>query len=209
MKKNIIVMLAMITMLIKQAPCQVQEAQQLLLNVEKLSQLKKILNNMYTGYKVITKGYNTIKDISKGNFDLHEVFLDGLMEVSPVVKKYKRVADIIKVQLQLVREYKTVFNQIKVSKLFNSKEIAYLASVYSQLIDKSLGNLGELTLIVTAKQLRMSDDERLAAIDRIYADMMDKLSFIGDFNTSNHMLALQRAKETNDVKGVQQLYGIK
>ncbi|HUQ67577.1 MAG TPA: hypothetical protein VM101_15550, partial [Flavitalea sp.] len=50
---------------------QSDEAQQLLLNVEKLTQLKKILNDMYKGYKIVSKGYNTIKDISEGNFDLH------------------------------------------------------------------------------------------------------------------------------------------
>ena len=68
---------------------QEQEVQQLLLNLEKLSQFKKILQNMYDGWKVINKGYTTIKDISSGNFNLHKNFLDVLMEVSPAVKKYK------------------------------------------------------------------------------------------------------------------------
>ena len=34
----------------------------------------------------------------QGNFNLHKAFLDGLMMVSPAVKKYKRVADIITLQ---------------------------------------------------------------------------------------------------------------
>ena len=29
---------------------------------------------MYQGYKIVSKGYNTIKDISEGNFDLHKTF---------------------------------------------------------------------------------------------------------------------------------------
>ena len=52
------------------------EAQQLLLNVEKLAQLKKILSNMKKGYEIVSSGYNTIKDISKGNFNLHDEFLN-------------------------------------------------------------------------------------------------------------------------------------
>ena len=79
---------------------QSHEAQQLLLNWEKLTQFKKILQDMYDGYKIIHKGYTTIRDISSGNFNLHKGFLDALMEVSPVVKKYKRIADIISYQLQ-------------------------------------------------------------------------------------------------------------
>ena len=67
-----------------QVVAQSTEIQQLLLNVEKLAQLKKILGNMKKGYEIISTGYNTIKDISKGNFNLHEAFLDALMQVSPM-----------------------------------------------------------------------------------------------------------------------------
>lgn len=77
---------------------QSQETQQLLLNVEKLSQLKNILSDMKRGYSVITNGYNSVKNIAKGNFSLHEVFLDGLMLVNPEIKKYRRIADIINYQ---------------------------------------------------------------------------------------------------------------
>src|SRR6478735_6521127 len=109
---------------------QSQEAQQLILNLEKLSQLKKILNNMYEGYQVVSKGYNTIKDISQGNFNLHQFFLDQLMQVSPTVRKYKRVADIIGYQTMLVREYKAAFNRFKDCNLFNMDEINYMGGVY-------------------------------------------------------------------------------
>ncbi len=54
----------------------------------------------------------------------------------------------------------------------------------------------------------MSDDERLAAIDRIYADMQDKLVFLRYFNNNTTILALQRAKEQNDVVTMSQIYGI-
>jgi hypothetical protein len=80
------------------------ETQQLLLNVEKLAQLKKILSNMKKGYEIVSSGYNTIKDIFKGNFNLHDAFLNALLQVSPTVRKYKRVADIIPCQSEIVKE---------------------------------------------------------------------------------------------------------
>ena len=85
---------------------QTDEIAQLLLNVEKLAQFKQILSDMKKGYEILNGGYNTIKDLSQGNFSLHKTFLDALMEVSPTVKKYKRVADIINYQVILVKEYK-------------------------------------------------------------------------------------------------------
>ena len=71
------------------------------------------LKNMKDGYTIIFKGYTAVKDLSQGNFNLHKTFLDGLMEVSPAVKKYKRIADIFKYQLRITKEYKAAYNQFR------------------------------------------------------------------------------------------------
>lgn len=188
---------------------QAEEIQQLLLNIEKLAQFKKILNNMYTGYKVLYKGYTTIKDISEGNFDLHRNFLDGLLQVSPAVRKYKRVADIISFQLRIVKEYKAAFNQFKQDKHFTADEIDYLGKVYGNLFKVSLKSLDELAMVITAGKLRMSDDERLQAIDRIYNEVVDQFSFLQDLNNSTAILAVQREKEMMDIELSRKIYSIK
>ena len=179
---------------------QAQELMQLALNIEKLAQFKQILSDLKKGYEILSGGYETIKDISEGNFNLHKTFLDGLMKVSPSVKKYKRVADIIDYQLKLIKEYKTAFNQAKESSQFRIDEIDYLSRVYGNLFDHSLKNLDDLITIITPDILRMNDEERLTAIDKIYEDMRDKLVFLRSFNSSAKVLALQRAKESRDVK---------
>lgn len=184
------------------------EAQQLLLNVEKLAQLKKILSNMKKGYEIVSTGYNTIKDISQGNFNLHDAFLNALLQVSPTVRKYKRVADIISCQSQIVKEYRSAFNRFKSVNLFNSSEIRYMEDVYRNLFNKSLQNLDELGMVLTAGKLRMSDDERIAAIDRIYKDISDKLVFLRSFNNEGSVLAVQRGREMVDTKLSQKLNGL-
>jgi len=184
------------------------EAQQLLLNVEKLAQLKKILSNMKKGYEIVSTGYNTIKDISQGNFNLHDAFLNALLQVSPTVRKYKRVADIISCQSQIVKEYRSAFNRLKSTNLFNSSEITYMEDVYKNLFNKSLQNLDELGMVLTAGKLRMSDDERIAAIDKIYKDISDKLVFLRSFNNEGSVLAVQRGREMVDTKLSEQLNGL-
>ena len=188
---------------------QSQEAQQLLLNWEKLTQLKKILNDMYTGYKIVHKGYTTIRDISQGDFTLHKDFLDGLLEVSPAVKKYKRIADIISYQLRIVKGYKTAFDQFKLSKYFTIEEIEYLGKVYSNLLKESLKCLDELGMVITAGKLRMSDDERLQAIDRIYITIVGQFSFLQDFNNSTAVLSVQREKDQQDIDISRKLHDIR
>ena len=184
------------------------EAQQLMLNVQKLAQLKKILSNMKKGYEIVSNAYNTIKDISKGNFNLHDAFLNALLQVSPTVKKYKRVADIISCQSQIVKEYKSAFNRFKASNLFNISETNYMEEVYRNLFNKSLQDLNELTIVITAGKLRMSDDERIAAIDRIYNEISDKLVFLRSFNNEGNILAIQRGREMVDTKVSQKLNGL-
>lgn len=184
------------------------EVQQLLLNVEKLAQFKQILADLKKGYEIVAKGYTTIRDISEGNFSLHDAFLDALWQVSPAVKQYKRTADIIALQLRLVKEYKAAWQRTKNSSLFAPNELDHIEKVYSNLFQASLRNLEDLLLVITARQLRMSDDERLNAIDRIYQSMQDKIVFLRQFNTSNTVLGIQRMKEQQDVNQVKKFYDL-
>lgn len=184
------------------------EIQQLILNWQKLAQLKKILSNMYKGYEIVSKGYTAVKDISEGNFNLHEAFLDKLLQVSPVVKQYKRVADIIVCQQKILDGYASAFNNFKSSGNFTIEEINYLSGVYGNLFNKSLENLNELLMLITGGSLRMTDDERIAAIDRIYLDINDKLTFLNVFNNNTGLLSIQRQKEKNELSVSKKLYSI-
>lgn len=188
---------------------QSQEAQQLLLNVEKLAQMKQILKDMYKGYEIVSEGYSKVKEISKGNFDLHKVFLDKMLAVSPAVKQYKKVSDIIMYQGKILKEYKAAFLRFKTSNLFNDKEIEYMSKVYAHLNKESVENLDELLIVITAGKLRMTDEERIKAIDRIFADMEDKLLFLRNFNKGTGVLAVQRQKEKTEVDISRRLQGIR
>lgn len=188
---------------------QTQEASQLLLNYEKLKQLEQILENMYKGYKILSQGYDRIKAIAEGNYKLHQVFLDGLFAVNPAVRDYKRIPMIIEYQALLMKEYKRAYNRFRDDGNLTASELRYLESVYTYLVKQSLRNLDELAMIVTASKLRMTDDERLKAVDRIFLDMESKLSFLRYFNNSTQMLAMQRARENSDVSTIESLYELK
>ena len=199
--KKILILTILITLLMipVKSMGQSAEIQQLILNIEKLSQFKKILSDMKKGYELLSGGYKTVKDMTEGNFSLHKTFLDALMQVSPAVKNYKRVADIVEYQISIVKESRNGMNRFIKSGNFSGQEINYFEKVYGNLLNQSLRNLDELTMVITADKLRMSDDERLKAVDDIYEQMQDKLLFLRNFNTTSNVLALQRSKEKNDV----------
>ena len=208
MKIIVIVLYIAFSLMHLKVNAQSAEVQQLLLNVEKLEQFKKILSNMKKGYEIVSNGYNTIKDISKGDFNMHDAFLNALLQVSPTVKKYKRVVDIMTCQTQIIKEYKLASRRFNSSNLFNSSELNYMSNVYDNLVGKSIQNLNELAIVITAGKLRMSDDERIIAIDRVYNEVADKLVFLRSFNNENNVLAVQRGREMVDTKVSKKLNGL-
>jgi hypothetical protein len=54
----------------------------------------------------------------------------------------------------------------------------------------------------------MSDDERLQAIDRIFADIQEKVVILRSFNLKTGILNSQRQKEKADVAGTKQFYNL-
>ena len=195
----------MLTVMAIPAKAQTADLTQLILDIEKLTQLKGILTDMKTGYTIIDGGYNQVKSIADGNFNLHSTFLNGLLMVSPAVAKYGRIADIILEQGYIVTEYQRYYSQFRQGH-FNSGELAYMANVYTTLLQQSLQNLSQLADILMAGKLRMSDDERLRAIDHIYADTDDKLTFLRHFDQQAAILDLQRQKDLNAITTLQKLF---
>jgi len=199
-------LLLLLTVTASHSTAQSSDLTQLILDIEKLTQLKGILSDMKTGYTIIDGGYNEVKSIASGNFNLHSTFLNGLLMVSPAVTKYGHVADIILEQGYIVTEYQRYYSQFRQSGHFNSNELAYMANVYTTLLQQSLQNISQLADILAGGKLRMSDAERIRAIDGIYADTDDKLTFLRHFDQQTAVLDLQRQRDLNDLSTLQKLY---
>jgi len=184
-----------------------QLLEQLALDMQKLSQLKGILQDMYKGYAILDKGYSGIRDIVHGNFDLHKAFLDGLLAVSPSVRKYYKVAAILGKERNLVAEYQAASRRWASSGLFSPSELDHFRRLYATVSDRSGKCLDRLLMVITAGQLRMSDAERMQAIDRIDADVGGLLQGLRQFNDELSVQALQRAREQNNINSLKSIYG--
>lgn len=188
------------------ARAQSNELIQLILNVEKLEQLKNILGSMKDGYDVLSKGYKAVQDVSKGNFNLHKVFLDKLLDVSPLVRNYAKVIQIIGAQKNILSEYKGALNSIRQMNVFRGNDLEYLEGVYENLTDRTAKSLDELILVITAGQLRMNDAERMAFIDRIHLDVTDQLQFLRYFNNKAIILGKQKQQGVEEATRLQSLF---
>jgi hypothetical protein len=190
------------------ACAQAVQLEQLALDIQKLAALKGVLKDLQKGYQVLSQGYETIKGIAQGNFNLHQAFLDGLLLVSPAVRKDVRVAEIIRRQASIISESQAALKQFRQGGRFSPDELAYMGTVYGQLIQQSLNNAQDLLNLLTDGALRMSDDERLRAIEGLSNRTGDQLFFLRSFNNNASVLSLQRSRENNDVNAIRSLYDI-
>jgi hypothetical protein len=187
---------------------QTQEVTQLILNLEKLRQLRKTLQELKKGYDILFEGYTKIRDISRGNFKLHQAFLDGLLQVSPAVKNYGRIKDIVQMQLAIADECRAAPGRLAASGSLSAKELDYLAKVYGELSVGSLKNLDALLDVVSAKKLRASDDERLSMIDAIHKEVSEQLVFLRHLSSNNSVLAAQRKEQKASLQTTENIYDI-
>lgn len=179
----------------------------LILDMEKLAELKAILKGMYRGYEVLDQGYTNIRNIAHNSFDLHQAFLDALLAVTPEVRQYSPALDVLQTEQRLLAEYKAGSRKLQASGYFTPTEMQVINSVYGNILAAGSSDVEELKRVLTPGELRMSDAERMQAIDRIDKDIGKQLSWLRQFNQVGTIQVWQRAKEINDLSTLRQLYG--
>jgi hypothetical protein len=181
---------------------------QLELDKEKLSSMKNTLKEMYQGYTELKQGYTRIRDIAKSNFNLHAAFLDALLVISPAVQSDPRIPVIINSEYSIVAGYQTANTRWTAAGVFTGQELDYIINIYSAILQRCLQSVEELTMILTADQLRMSDAERMQAIGRIDADTQAQVAMMQELNNTLSIQTAQRLQEAGDINTLKALYDL-
>jgi hypothetical protein len=209
-KLFIIVTITMITTLTGNADAQSIEqlVEQLILDKEKLSSLKANLQQMDNGYTLLKNGYTNIRNIAKGTFSLHKAYLDALLLVTPAVRNDPRIATIINTEYSIVAGYHAANARWSGSGVFTPQELNYIIDLYSTLLQRCMQSIEELTMVLTADQLRMSDGQRMQAIGRIDADTRQQLAILQQLDNNLSIQTEQRLKEQGDINTLESMYAI-
>lgn len=177
--------------------------------LQQIAALQMYISYVKKGYSIAKKGLNTISDIKHGEFNLHKDYFNSLKTVNPKIKNYSKVADIIALQLNILKIYKDAVTRLKQSGAFTAGEIRYINGVFERLVDDCAKAIDELITITTSGQMEMKDDGRLKRIDTLYSDMKDKYTFVQDFSNGAKLLAASRISEQNDIQTIRALNDIK
>ena len=202
--KNIIV-LALMLLLVSSLKAQTwdelfnQKKTQRKYLVKQIAALEIYLGYLSKGYSIAKEGLGAIRDIKNGDFDLHKNYFNSLVSVNPSIKRYKKIAGIILLQINITKQAVKTLRECKKNNLLTANEIDYLHKVFNKLLDDCSTCLDELKNFVTSGQFSMKDDERIAAIDKLYNEMAERDVFITSFGKTAMNLCLQRANEQSAI----------
>lgn len=188
---------------------QFQELEQLKLNLEKLAQFKMMLSEMKRGYQTLQNGYNSVRDVSRGNFDLHKSYLDGLWQVNTAVKNSPALTQIFSNQSRLLQEYKTSYQRIVSCNLFSVKELADIKASYQVIIEQVASDFDVLDMVLAPGKLRMNDAERISVVEKVNAGVKANLELLRTITSDHARLMALRSQRKRDTDAMRRLNGLK
>ena len=168
-----------------------------------LQNAQKTLENTLSKLKL-----DEISEWTEKQKEQYREYYEELAKVKAIISYYQRIRDITQKQVQLVNEYQHAWQLIQQDDHFTSDEIEYMSEVYSGILEESLNNIDQITLIVQSFTTTMSDAKRLEIINNA-ADQVDaNYDDLMRFNQQNVLLSLSRAKTSIEVQTVKKLYGL-
>jgi hypothetical protein len=203
--KKIVLLLLFAGFLNGNSYAQAKQREELL---KQVAALKVYIEYAQKGYSIAQKGLRTIGDFKRGEFTLHADYFNSLKKINPKIKSYARVAEILSLQVKVLKNYSRTIRQVQQNDLFHGDEIAYIKRVLERLMENCDGTLAELIAIVTEGKLEMKDDERMKRIDVLYQNMLESYTFCEDFTNQTRMISLSRGKEVTNGKTSRALQGL-
>lgn len=175
--------------------------------IEQIAQLKIYLELTKKGYKIAKEGLNTIGEIKRGEFKLHQNHFDSLLIVNPKIGSYSRVKQITDLHGEINQTCQILPAVMAPS--FDTDQMVYINQVLKLVYDDCQSVLSGLLAVIRDGNFAMSDDERIERIERCYQQMQDNYSFVKNFDQQTRLLAAQIKNETSEINTRKNIHGLK
>jgi hypothetical protein len=168
-----------------------------------LQNAQKELENVMTKLDL-----DDIADWVQKTKDIYEEYYNELATVKEIISDYDKIKRLVQMQAGIVSQYNSAYALFKRDKHFSATELAYMANVYSGILDQSLKNLDQALLVANALTTSMTDAQRLNIINGASRGMQKNYDDLKRFNNQNIDLSLQRGAAEGDIESVKMLYGL-
>lgn len=168
--------------------------------IQQIAALKIYLTYVKKGYQIAQKGLTLIGDIKNGNHEMDYSYFASLKEVNPSILNSPNVESIVAYSGNIAHDLEGLKAWASVNEQFTQKELDYIDKVCDNLLLLCDEDLDELTIVITASQSEMKDNERISRIDKIHSAMQEKYAFSESFCNESRSLALSRAKDQAEIQ---------
>ncbi|MBS1605451.1 MAG: TraG family conjugative transposon ATPase [Bacteroidetes bacterium] len=154
---------------------------------------------------------NMLSDITgwvRQQEELYSNYYQSLWQVKSVLSSYSKVAELVRRQAGLVQEYNQAQAAIRQDPHFSPAEITYIQNRYTAVLDESIRNTQQLSLVIKNFMTQMDDAARLRTIDETALRIDHNDDQLRQITRQTAILSLQRSKEDTEIHAIQQLYGI-
>ena len=187
------------------AKAQAKQRKELLLQI---AALQVYMDYAKKGYSAVSKGLNFIGDAKKGELNLHGDYFTSLLKINPKVRSYYKTAEIISMQLKIMKIYKRTSADLKTADLFHGSELDYIERSFERLLQNCSDTLEQLLVITIDASLELKDDQRIERIDALHETMLEDYNFCISFSTDARLLSLSKTAEKKDSKNRSAFYGL-
>ena len=139
---------------------------------------------------------------------LYEDYFNELWKVKDVISYYHKIKEMTDEQLAILKEYKRGMKGTGGDAHFTAQEVSYMAGIYLNILNESIKNLDQISLVLESFATQMSDAARMKIIDAAAASIQKNYQDIKTFTSQNVQLSLARAHNEGEIQVVKQLYGI-
>ncbi|KAF2334568.1 hypothetical protein [Flavobacterium nitrogenifigens] len=201
--KKIILILTAVLVFTQVMTGQAKQRKELLLQI---AALQVYIDYAKKGYSAVSKGLNFIGDVKKGEVNLHGDYFSSLLKVNPKVRNYYKVAEIISIQLKIIKVSSKTIKTLKAADLFHGTELDYVERSLKRLLENCSGTLDHLLLISTDSKLELTDDQRIERIDKLHKNMLEDYNFCISFSREAELLSLSKANNLKEAKELSVMY---
>ena len=149
---------------------------------------------------------DSFKEVKKV-FDQGKEYYDALKAVNNLVRDARKVQMTVLMVGDISEMYVTNFGHMLNDPNFSPQELNAIAFGYSKLLNESTELLNEVSQIISASTLSLSDKERMDVIDRVHNEVKKYYNLVRYYTNKNISVSIVRAKKQNDTQRVLELYG--
>jgi len=169
--------------------------------LEQIAALRLYGSYVKKGYQLVSGGVNVVRDLSKGELDVHGLFFSSLSKVNPVVRSSAKLTGIIGSELEMVK----LLSAVRREELSGAARLN-VDAVADGLSKESLAGLEELLSLVLSGKVELSDAERMVRLDALHEGFRERLVLVRRLAAEVSRLAEMKAAEGLEIDKLRRWY---